>query len=67
MTTIYREVDLYDIKHNPYKVNCIIGTNAYHFSNELYILADGNHFEFDNETRKALETLKKSLEKVLDK
>lgn len=64
---MFKEVQLYDIKRNPLKVNCIMTDNANYFSNELYILAEGNHFKFDSETLKAFEALKKSLEEVLDK
>lgn len=63
----YKEIHLYDIKHNSLKVNCIVTDNAHHFLNDLYILTEGNHFKFDSDTRKALRSLMVKIEKVLDK
>ena len=62
---IYKEISNYDIKHNPQKVQCILTDNAHHFDNDLYILADGNHFEFDTDTRNALNHLKLRIENIL--
>ncbi len=63
----YEEITLYDIKHNHPKVQCIVTDNAHHFSNDLYILASGNHFEFDADTLKALDSLKTKIENILEK
>ena len=63
----YEELELYDIKHNPSKVQCIVTDNAHHFYNDLYTLADGNHFEFDADTLKALDSLKTKIENILEK
>lgn len=63
----YKELTLYDIRHNPLKVQCIVTDNAHHFSNDLYILADGNHFEFDIDTRDALNCLKLRIENILNR
>lgn len=62
----YKEINIYDIKHNSLKVNCIVTDNAHHFLNDLYILIEGNHFELDSETRKALKSLMEKIKKVLD-
>ena len=51
---VYREITGYDIHNDPQKVQNIITDNAHHFQNDLYILKDGNHFEFDTDTRDAL-------------
>lgn len=64
---LYEEIELYDIKHNPQRVQCILTDNAHHFSNDLYILADGNHFEFDTDTLNALNNLKTKIENILEK
>ena len=53
----YKEITMYDIIHNPQKVQNIITDNANHFNNDLYILKDGNHFEFDATIRDALNCL----------
>ena len=63
----YEELTLYDIRHNPPKVQCIVTDNAHHFYNDLYTLADGNHFEFDADTLKALDSLKSKIENILEK
>lgn len=62
---IYKEISFYNIRHNPQKVQFILTDNANHFNNDLYILADGNHFEFDAETRDALNMLKLRIENIL--
>ncbi len=64
---IYKEIEYYDIKHNPQNVQNIITDNAHHFGNDLYILNDGNHFEFDTETKDALNYLLKKIQNILDK
>ena len=64
---IYKEIESYDIKNNPQKVQCILTDNAHHFGNDLYILDDGNHFEFDTATKDALNYLLKKIQKILDK
>lgn len=61
----YKEISGYDITHNPQKVQFIVTDNAHHFDNDLYILADGNHFEFDTDTRDALNHLKLRIENIL--
>lgn len=64
---MFRELDFYDIRHNPAKVNEIMTDNVHVLSNQLYVLVEGNHVAFDEDTTKALESLKNYLEKVLDK
>ena len=62
-----KEIELYDIQHNPAKVNEILTDNVHVLSNQLYVLVEGNHVELDEETMKALGSLEKYLKKVLDK
>ena len=57
-----KEIQLYDIKNNPNKVNMILTDNCKKFSNEIYILAQGNHFNFDEETKGALKSLISNIE-----
>lgn len=64
---MFRELEFYDIRHNPAKVNEIMTDNVHVLSNQLYVLVEGNHVAFDADTTKALESLKNYLEKVLDK
>jgi hypothetical protein len=64
---MYKEIDLYDIKNHPTKVNYILTDNANHFANDLYILFDGNHFQFDSVTLQSLKDLSNKIEKILDK
>ena len=64
---IFREIDFYDIRHNPAKVNEIMTDNVHVLSNHLYVLAEGNHVVFDDDTMKALQSLENYLRKVLDK
>lgn len=61
----YKELESCDIKLNPQKVQEIITDNASHFENDLYILKDGNHFEFDVDTRDALNSLMLRIQNVL--
>lgn len=63
----FKEIEFYDIRHNPAKVNTILTDNVHCLSNQLYVLVEGNHVAFDNDTMKALESLEKYLKKVLDK
>ena len=64
---MFKEIELYDIQHNPEKVNEILTDNVHVLSNQLYVLVEGNHVELDEETMKALGCLEKYLKKVLDK
>lgn len=64
---MFKEIELYDIQHNPAKVNEILTDNVHVLSNQLYVLVEGNHVELDEETMKALGSLEKYLKKVLDK
>ena len=62
---VFREISGFNIKNNPQKVQEIITDNAHHFDNILYILKDGNHFEFDTDTRDALNSLMLRIQNVL--
>jgi hypothetical protein len=62
---IYEEIAMYDIIHNPKKVQYILTDNANHFANDLFILKNGNNFKFDSETRNALNELKLQIENCL--
>ena len=62
----YKEIECYDIKNNPNKVNVTLTNNANYFNNDLYILSCGNHFNFDDYTIGALKSLKERIEQVLD-
>lgn len=64
---MFREIDFYDIRHNPAKVNEIMTDNAHVLSNQLYVLVEGSHVVFDEDTMKALQSLENYLKKVLDK
>lgn len=64
---MFNEIDFYDICHSPDRVNVVLTDNAHHLSNQLYLLTVGNNVKLDTDTLKALDSLKKSLEKVLDK
>lgn len=46
-----KDIQFYDIKNNPNKVNVILTNNARKFANEIYILVQGNHFNIDDETK----------------
>lgn len=56
------KIQLYDIKNNPEKVNKILFENLIKLDNELYILAAGNHFDFDDDTKWALRKLIKDIQ-----
>ena len=64
---MFREIELYDIRHNPVKVNCIMTDNAHVLYNQLYALVDRNHVALDEYTMRALQSLENYLKKVLDK
>lgn len=51
---LYKEIEYYDIQYNPKLVNEIIEDNASHFSNDLYILCEGNHFQFSENAKSDL-------------
>lgn len=57
-----KEIQLFDIKNNPHKVNVILTDNAIEFANEIYILTQGNHFDIDEEAKWALRKLIKDIE-----
>lgn len=57
-----KDIQFYDIKNNPNKVNVILTNNARKFANEIYILVQGNHFNIDDETKWALRKLAKDIE-----
>lgn len=56
------DIQLYDIKNIPKKVNVILTNNAIEFANEIYILVQGNHFNIDDEAKWALQKLVKDIE-----
>ena len=56
------DIQNYDIKNNPHKVNIILTDNAKKFANEIYILVEGNHFNIDDEAKWALRKLAKDIE-----
>ena len=64
---VYKEITGYDIWHNPQKIQEIITDNAHHFQNDLYILNDGNHFVFDEDTKNALCGLMLKIKYILEK
>lgn len=64
---MFQEIDFHDIRYNPAKVNAILTDNVHVLSNQLYVLVEGNHVVFDDDTIKALNSLEKYLQKVLDK
>ena len=62
---LFKEIESFDIKGNPQKIQEIITDNAHHFENILYILKDGNHFEFDTDTRDALNMVMLRIQNIL--
>ena len=62
---IYKEINSYDIKNNPQKIQEIMTDNTNHFDNDLYILTEGNHFKFDTDTRDALNCLALRIQNIL--
>ena len=63
---LYKEISSFDIHNNPLKVNSIITDNAHHLTNDLYILFDGNNFQFDSYSLQALKNLSEKIQKTLD-
>lgn len=57
-----KEIQLFDIKNNPQKVNRILEDCIDELDLELYILAKGNHFAFDESVILALKKLVKDIE-----
>ena len=64
---MFKEINFYDIRYNSAKVNEIMTDNIHVLSNQLYVLVEGNHVAFDEDTMKALQSLENYLKKVLDK
>ena len=64
---MFNEIDFYDVCHSPDRVNIVLTDNAHHLLNQLYLVTVGNNVKLDTDTLKALDSLKKSLEKMLDK
>ena len=62
-----REINLFDIRYNPTRVNEIMTDNANALCDQLYVLVEGNLVTFDEDTIKALQFLENYLKKVLDK
>lgn len=62
---IYEEITMYNIINNPKKVQYILTDNANHFANDLFVLKNGNNFEFDNDTRNALNRLMLQIQNCL--
>lgn len=56
------EIQLYDIKNKPEKVDRIIEDTAHNLDIELYILIKGNHFNFSDDTKYALKKLAKDIQ-----
>ena len=57
-----KDIQFYDIKNNPHKVNIILTDNAIELANEIYVLVQGNHFNIDDEAKWALQKLVKDIE-----
>ena len=57
-----KEIQLYDIKNNPEKVNKILVDKLLKLDNEFFILAVGNHFNFDDDTQWALRRFIKDIQ-----
>ena len=64
---VFKEIGGWTIHNKPQEVQNIVTDNANHFNNILYILKDGNHFEFDTDTRNALNSLMLRIQNVLKK
>lgn len=62
---LYKEISSFDIHNNPSRVNSIVTDNANHFANDLYILSDGNNFQFDSYSLQALKTLSENIQIIL--
>lgn len=60
---MYQEIQSYDIKNNPKKINYTISDNASFLMNDLYILNIGNKgiFQFDKDTIDMLKRLSKEI------
>lgn len=52
-------IQLYDVRNRPHLVNIQMTDTANQFHNDLYILIEGNHFQFDVEASNALRSLAK--------
>lgn len=63
----YKEIEFYDVTHNPHKVNITITDNANHFWSDLFVLVNGRGFYLDNKSRMALKDLANKINEVLDK
>ena len=64
---VYKEVELYDIKHNHNKVNITITNNAKHFWNDLFVFVNGAGLRLDSQSKMALKDLADKIDEVLDK
>lgn len=63
---IYKEIESYDVAHNPNKVNVTITDNANHFWNDLFILVNGRGFHLDTISKMALKDLSNKINEILD-
>lgn len=64
---VYKEVELYDIKHDHNKVNTTITNNAKHFWNDLFVFVNGCGLRLDSQSKIALKDLAEKINEVLDK
>ena len=63
---MYKEIQGYDLWHNPEKVINILSDNAKSLSNDLYIIVQGNGYKLPADVVKTLKSLAKTIDKFTE-
>ena len=64
---MYREVELYDIKHRPNIVYADLCANANTLNNDLYICVEGNRMDIPKDVQESLLSLSRTIQKYFGK
>lgn len=63
---MYKEIQGYDLWHNPEKVINILSDNAKSLSNDLYIIVQGNGYKLPKDVVETLKSLAKTIDKFTE-
>lgn len=63
---VYKEIQAYDLWHNPEKVINILSDNAKHLSNDLYVIVQGNGYKLPKDVLNTLKSLAKTIDRFVE-
>lgn len=64
---MYREIELFDIKHYPSAVCSYLCDNANALHNDLYICVEGNRMDIPKDVQESLLSLSKTIQEYFGK